>query len=154
MEFENIKELITLVSDKGLTRVDIEKEGFKISIRKENKKIIKSGEEPCVTEQKVIEQTVNVQNESDNSVDIITENEDAIIVKSPIVGTFYSAPGPDEEDYVKLGDKVSKGSTLCIIEAMKLMNDIESEASGEIVDILVKNEEIVEYGQPLFKIRP
>lgn len=74
------------------------------------------------------------------------------IVKSPIVGTFYSAAGPEAEDYVKVGDKVKKGQVLCIIEAMKLMNEIESEFDGEIAEILVKNEQMVEFGQPLFRI--
>lgn len=74
------------------------------------------------------------------------------IIKSPIVGTFYSAAGPEAEDYVKVGDKVKKGQVLCIIEAMKLMNEIESEFDGEVAEIFVKNEQMVEFGQPLFKI--
>lgn len=74
-------------------------------------------------------------------------------IKSPIVGTFYSASGPDTEDFVKAGDSVKKGQTLCIIEAMKLMNDIESEYDGIVTEILVKNQQMVEYGQPLFKIK-
>lgn len=74
------------------------------------------------------------------------------LVESPIVGTFYSASGPDAEDYVKVGDKVSKGDVLCIIEAMKLMNEIEADADGEIAEILVQNEAGVEFGQPLFRI--
>ena len=75
------------------------------------------------------------------------------IVKSPMVGTFYSAPSEDSEDFVKYGDKVSKGDVLCIIEAMKLMNEIECDYSGTIKEILVKNGDMVEYGQPIFKIK-
>lgn len=74
-------------------------------------------------------------------------------IKSPIVGTFYSASGPDSADFVTPGAKVAKGQTLCIIEAMKLMNDIESEYDGEIAEVLVKNEQMVEYGQALFRIK-
>lgn len=74
-------------------------------------------------------------------------------IKSPIVGTYYSASGPDSDEFVRIGDRVSKGQTLCIIEAMKLMNDIESDYDGEIVEISVKNEQMVEYGQVLFKIK-
>ncbi len=77
----------------------------------------------------------------------------AHIVKSPIVGTFYDAPSPDAEAFVKLGDNVSNGQVLCIVEAMKLMNEIESDAAGEIVKIYVKAGQPVEYGQPLFAIR-
>jgi acetyl-CoA carboxylase biotin carboxyl carrier protein len=77
----------------------------------------------------------------------------AHIVKSPIVGTFYDAPSPDAEAFVKMGDRVSSGQVLCIVEAMKLMNEIESDAAGEIVKVYVKTGQPVEYGQPLFAIR-
>jgi acetyl-CoA carboxylase biotin carboxyl carrier protein len=77
-----------------------------------------------------------------------------IEITAPIVGTFYAAASPEAADYVKVGDKVSQGAVLCIIEAMKLMNEIEAEVSGVITEILVRNEEPVEYGQPLFRIRP
>ena len=77
----------------------------------------------------------------------------AHVVKSPIVGTFYAAPSPDAEPFVKVGDQVSKGKVLCIVEAMKLMNEIESDASGEIVKVLVETGQPVEYGQPLFAIK-
>jgi len=82
------------------------------------------------------------------------EPGDLHVVKSPIVGTFYGAPSPGAESFVKLGDQVSAGQVLCIIEAMKLMNEIESDAAGEVVRIYVENGQPVEYGQPLFAIRP
>lgn len=75
-------------------------------------------------------------------------------VNAPIVGTFYAAPAPDSPDYVRVGDRVSRGTVLCIIEAMKLMNEIEAETDGVIAEILVNNEDPVEYGQTLFRIRP
>jgi acetyl-CoA carboxylase biotin carboxyl carrier protein len=80
--------------------------------------------------------------------------EELHTVKSPIVGTFYEAPGPGALPFVKPGDQVAAGQVLCIIEAMKLMNEIESDASGEVVKVLVSNGQPVEYGQPLFAIRP
>jgi len=80
--------------------------------------------------------------------------EDSHIVKSPIVGTFYGSPSPGSEPFIKLGETVEAGQVLCIIEAMKLMNEIESDVSGEIVRILVENGQPVEYGEPLFAIRP
>jgi acetyl-CoA carboxylase biotin carboxyl carrier protein len=76
------------------------------------------------------------------------------LVKSPIVGTFFAAPGPDAAPFVKLGDRVKAGQTVCIIEAMKLMNEIEADASGEVAQVLVENGQPVEYGQPLFALRP
>ncbi len=81
-------------------------------------------------------------------------NEDLHLIKSPIVGTFYGAPSPGAEAFVKVGSQVETGQTLCIVEAMKLMNEIESDASGEIVRVYVENGQPVEYGQPLFGIRP
>ncbi|MDE1161670.1 MAG: acetyl-CoA carboxylase biotin carboxyl carrier protein [Acidobacteriaceae bacterium] len=83
----------------------------------------------------------------------VDETAGAHIVKSPIVGTFYAAPSPDADAFVKLGDNVSKGKVICIVEAMKLMNEIESDASGEIVKIFVETGSPVEYGQPLFAIK-
>ncbi len=75
-------------------------------------------------------------------------------VPSPIVGTFYAAPGPDEPMFVRVGDRISKGQIVCIIEAMKIMNEIESEVTGEVVEILVQNGQPVEYGQPLMRVNP
>jgi acetyl-CoA carboxylase biotin carboxyl carrier protein len=77
-----------------------------------------------------------------------------VVVESPMVGTFYRAPGPDKPNFVEVGDKVSAGKALCIVEAMKLMNEIEAEVSGTVVEILVDNAQPVQFGQPLFKIRP
>jgi acetyl-CoA carboxylase biotin carboxyl carrier protein len=85
----------------------------------------------------------------------VLENEDGLsFVTSPIVGTFYRAPNPDAEPYVKVGDHVTKGQTLCIVEAMKLMNEIEADVSGTIVRVLPENAQPVEFGQRLFAIRP
>ncbi|MCL2771860.1 MAG: acetyl-CoA carboxylase biotin carboxyl carrier protein [Oscillospiraceae bacterium] len=75
------------------------------------------------------------------------------IIKAPLIGTFYASPSPDSEAYVKVGDKVEKGMVLCIIEAMKIMNEIESETNGEIAEILAKTGDVVEYGQPLFRLK-
>ena len=88
----------------------------------------------------------------ENTRQVQEETLDGNVVKSPLVGTFYNAPSPDAEPYVKVGDTVKKGQVLAIVEAMKLMNEIESEFDGTVEKILVSNEEVVEYGQPLFVI--
>jgi acetyl-CoA carboxylase biotin carboxyl carrier protein len=79
--------------------------------------------------------------------------KEGVVVTSPIVGTFYGSPSPEVAPFVSVGSKVKKGEVLCIIEAMKLMNEIESEVDGEVIEILVQNEQMVEYGQPLFLIK-
>src|SRR5699024_7587573 len=89
----------------------------------------------------------------ENTRQVQEETLDGNVVKSPLVGTFYNAPSPDAEPYVKVGDTVKKGQVLAIVEAMKLMNEIESEFDGTVEKILVSNEEVVEYGQPLFVIK-
>ena len=99
----------------------------------------------------VKETTLPTEKKEEEKAVVATENYKE--VKSPMVGTFYSSPSPKDEPYVKVGDKVKKGDVLCVIEAMKLMNEIESEYDGEIVEICVKNEDMVEYGTTLFKIK-
>ena len=89
---------------------------------------------------------------TESTASVVSE-EDLFIVKSPIVGTMYSSPNPESQNFVVVGSMVKKGDTLCILEDMKLMNEIESEVDGEVVEVLVSNEDMVEYGQPLFKIR-
>ncbi len=84
----------------------------------------------------------------------VTSNENLSVVVAPLMGTFYDSPSPDADSFVKVGDVVEEGDTLCILEAMKLMNEITSEIKGEIIEVLVSNEELVEYNQPLFKIKP
>ena len=128
MEYEKIKQLMNDMGNSKLTSIDIDfPDGTKISMKNENEKQIEVAEKE--------------------------ELQDGEIVKSPMVGTFYSKPSPDANSYVEIGQKVKKGDVLCIVEAMKLMNEIESEFDGEITEILVQDGEAVEYGKPLFKIK-
>lgn len=147
MEYEKIKQLMEDMGNSKLSSIDIDfPDGTKISMKKEDKETIK-----------VVEKT------EDNSKDTIIEKmqnntedkniSEEKIVKSPMVGTFYLKPSPTAKPYVNVGEKVSKGDILCIVEAMKLMNEIESEFDGEIAEILVKDGDGVEYGKPLFKIK-
>lgn len=151
MDYKAIQELIKTLSESNVTTLEIESDGVRI-------KMCKDGKTENINEVKSTRQDEKVEN-TRNIVEKVVSNEIAVddkeieIVKSPIVGTFYEASSPGEEPFVKIGSKVKVGDTLCIIEAMKLMNEITSEVDGEIVEILVKNEEMVEYGQPIFKIR-
>ena len=139
MEYEKIKQLLNDMGNSNLSSIDINfPDGTKISMKKEN------------NQEKVV-----INNAVTKAEEVVTkkeENENAKIVKSPMVGTFYIKPSPTSNPYVEIGKDVKKGDTLCIIEAMKLMNEIESEFSGKITEILVKDGESVEYGTELFKI--
>ncbi|MGN1327243.1 MAG: acetyl-CoA carboxylase biotin carboxyl carrier protein [Clostridia bacterium] len=154
MEYEKIKQLIDDMGNSKLTSLDIEfPDGTKISAKKEAKtiKVVSDNEkaqQEITTNINNSEANINNQNEEANAPKI----ENGNIVKSPMVGTFYIKPSPTSEPYVEVGKKVKKGDVLCIIEAMKLMNEIESEFDGEIVEIYIKDGEPVEYGKPLFRI--
>ena len=158
MEYDKIKQLMEDMGNSKLTSIDIDfADGTKIKMTKQNNQTIENN---CV-----IEENNNKQEKIENLQGIVEENsrqktdysektkEKNNIVKSPMVGTFYLKPSPTSNAYVEVWKEVKKGDTLCIIEAMKLMNEIESEVSGEIIDILVQNGNMVEYGQPLFKVR-
>lgn len=154
MEYADIKKLMDDMGESKLDSIDIEfPDGIKISMTKNQKKKENSNSENNVTieePKEVIEEKKEVEIKESSSNQ---EVDNTKIVKSPMVGTFYSASSPDVPSFVNVGDTIKKGDTLCIIEAMKLMNEIESEYDGEIVEIFVKNEDMVEYGMPLFRIK-
>ncbi len=144
MEYEKIKQLMEDMGNSKLTALDIDfPDGTKIRMKKEDKKEVP------------VSQNIVMQNIEENQVEnrsLENSKPQGNIVKSPMVGTFYLRPSPESMPYVEVGKKVKKGDILCIIEAMKLMNEIESEFDGEIKEILVKDAEPVEYGKPLFVI--
>ena len=149
MEYSEIKKLLDDMGNSKVDSLDIEfPDGTKIKMKKNEAKIIEAVT-PAMPAVKEV--TLPTENKTEEKAVITTENYKE--VKSPMVGTFYSAPSPKDAPYVKIGDKVKKGDVLCVVEAMKLMNEIESEFDGEIVEICVKNEEMVEYGTTLFKIK-
>ena len=142
MEYEKIKQLIEEMGNSKLTAVDIEfPDGTKISMKKDK------------MQEKIIENIPIVENNIiENQTKEDSNEKKGNIIKSPMVGTFYLKPSPTAEPYIEIGKEVKKGDVLCIIEAMKLMNEIESEYTGKITEILVKDGETVEYGTPLFRI--
>lgn len=139
MEFDKIVQLIHAVGEAGLSEFSFEEGALKISMR---------GGEKQEKMMDFIPETVDIREEIKEKPAVITGKT----VKSPLVGTFYAAPSPEAEPFVKKGDIVKKGQVLGIVEAMKLMNEIESEYDGVVEEILVGNEDMVEYGQPLFII--
>ena len=149
MEYEKIKKLMDDMGNSKLTSIDIDfPDGTKISMKKENKVVVSENIVQATSDEKV------VRTENETKIELTSQTEENCnIVKSPMVGTFYKKPSPDAKPYVEVGQRVKKGDVLCIIEAMKLMNEIESEFDGEIVEILVEDGKPVEYGAPLFKMR-
>ena len=150
MEYEKIKQLMEDMGNSKLTAIDIDfPDGTKISMKKEEKQVITVAEN-IPMENVSTKEIKNVETTEENQEEKV---EDGNIVKSPMVGTFYLKPSPNSDPYVQVGQRVKKGDVLCIVEAMKLMNEIESEWDGEIKEILVKDGEPVEYGKPLFVIK-
>ena len=148
MEFEKMIELIKTVSDSNLTQFQIEEDGLKLTMKtdKQSKVVVQKQE----SVPKEIQSVAIADAEPAEQKEIKKANGN--VVKSPLVGTFYSASSPDSAPFVKVGDTVNKGEVLGIVEAMKLMNEIESEFDGVVKEIQIENEQVVEYGQPLFVI--
>lgn len=153
MEFENLLILIKTVSDSELTDFAYEENGTSIHLKKKETVVV-AGNQPDVpiaglaaAQAAASPATVNAE-----TVQAASSEPEGMIVKSPLVGTFYAAPSEDADPFVSVGDQVKKGQTLAIVEAMKLMNEIESDFDGKVAEIYVQNGQAVEYGQPLFRI--
>ena len=149
MEYDKIKQLMEDMGKSNIEELEIEfPEGMKISMKK-NVAVVPA-------QQVVAQQSTNIPVvQSIQTTQPIQEEpkEEYKEIKSPMVGTFYSKPSPDKEAFVKVGDKVKKGQVVCIIEAMKLMNEIEAEFDGEVVEVCLNDGEAVEYGKSLFKLK-
>ena len=147
MEFEDLKEIIELLKETDITELQVEKDGTKVKIKRE--KYMQSIEIPAQRPSVIPSQETIVK-------EIVADEAEQrlITITSPIVGTFYRSPSPEAASFIEIGQKVKKGQVLCIIEAMKLMNEIECEADGIVVKALVDNGQTVEYGEPLFLVDP
>jgi acetyl-CoA carboxylase biotin carboxyl carrier protein len=143
MELEDLKDLIELLKETDITELQIEKDGTKVKIKREK---ILSSIEMSVHKSKAFQEKIVAATEE--------EAQRLVTITSPIVGTFYRSPTPEVAPFVEVGIKVTKGQVLCIVEAMKLMNEIESDVDGVVVKALVENGQPVEYGEPLFLIEP
>jgi acetyl-CoA carboxylase biotin carboxyl carrier protein len=154
LNMTEIRELAELVDKHGFTDFEFENDLIRVRLSKQLAPQIVQSVQPVAAQQvtptvsKVETPHPGAKAESEASAD-----EDLFKITSPIVGTYYSSPSPDKPAYVQIGDKVSESSVVCIVEAMKLMNEIQAETSGEVVKIYVENGQPVEYGQPLFGIR-
>jgi acetyl-CoA carboxylase biotin carboxyl carrier protein len=158
VNMDELRELIALLRENGLAEFELEREGFRVRLRRESSAFPEPAEvvnpaaprtvAPAAPQPVTVPAHPGAQAETAAS-----EDQDLYIIPSPIVGTFYRSPSPTTDPFVKIGANVEPESVVCIIEAMKLMNEIQAETSGEVVKIYVENGQPVEYGQPLFGIR-
>ncbi|MGM7701925.1 acetyl-CoA carboxylase biotin carboxyl carrier protein [Pseudalkalibacillus sp. Hm43] len=163
LKIQEIRELIKLIDQSSINEFEYEQEGAKISLKKGGGETVVQQTPapqarveqpaPAPQQQQQAQPEQKEQKETEKSEPVKEMDESLHKIESPMVGTFYSSPSPEEDVYVKSGDKVSKDSIVCIIEAMKLFNEIEAEVNGEIVEVLVENGQLVEYGQPLFLVK-
>jgi acetyl-CoA carboxylase biotin carboxyl carrier protein len=151
MNIKEIKEMINLMNENGLTELEVEKDDMRIRLKK-----TVNGFEGFDGPLPLAGQSVPTAAAKNQSVQETEEKNviKTVEIKSPMVGTFYRAPNPEAPSYVEVGQSIEPGQVICIIEAMKLMNEIKSEIRGKILEILVDNAEPVEFGQPLFLIEP
>ncbi len=157
MNIKEIKEMINLMNENGLTELEIEKEGLRILLKKgasgemlmERFPLKPSAVTPTLPPDSIVYQ---VPPQNGKAAQAAPAGKGTIEIKAPMVGTFYRAPSPESPAFVEIGQTIEVGQVVCIIEAMKLMNEIKAEVKGKIVDILVDNAEPVEFGQALFLI--
>ena len=158
-ELKQIEQLLQFMTEHNLEEFEYSRGDLRIRLRKPSSGVVvqqsRSGYAPeIIVEGGGSNTSASSSSQSSSGGGDGRGSEDLHLIKSPIVGTFYGAPSPGAEAFVKVGSQVESGQTLCIVEAMKLMNEIESDASGEVIRVYVENGQPVEYGQPLFGIRP
>lgn len=155
-KLSEIKELIKLVDQSNLQELEIQNEGFKLFLKKGGiTESVVVAHAPAYQAQQAQAQAEPAKSEAPKEAkpEVREEQSQLHRIVSPMVGTYYHAPTPEGPSFVKVGDKVTEKTVVCIVEAMKLMNEIEAEVKGEIVEILVENGQLVEYGQPLYLVR-
>lgn len=158
VNMEELRELIALLRENGLAELELEREDFRVRLRREG--VMASGDHSQYISVPVpapvsLPHTAPATpaHSGSQATSAASQDQDLHIITSPIVGTFYRSPSPTAEPFVKIGSNVEPASVVCIIEAMKLMNEIQAEATGEVVKVYVENGQPVEYGQPLFGIK-
>lgn len=153
MNLEILKDIVKVAKSEGVAELKVEGKDYKVSVS-----FLTSAAPVHHVSATPVVQHHSPSQEVSHPSHTVTKNHSADlglhVIKSPFVGTFYTSPSPGKPLYAKLGDKVKKGQTLCVLEAMKIMNEIDTDVAGEVVEICVENESLVEFGQPLFKIKP
>jgi acetyl-CoA carboxylase biotin carboxyl carrier protein len=154
MDIKQIQELIRFVSKSGVNEVSLEQKDFKITIKTNQAPTVVHATVPALSAPTAAPAPVAAPAAAAPAAAPVADTSNLITIKSPMIGTFYRSASPDKPLFVNVGDEIKSGTVVCIIEAMKLFNEIESEISGRIVKILVDNASPVEYDQPLFLVEP
>ncbi len=150
---DKLKEIIYILENSNVNEIEVTFWGKKYRVSKQPNSVIQDSINPTL-QTDLVSNNLSNENKENQELNSNVNQENSEELLSPMPGTFYSSPTPDDDPFVKVGDKVVKGEVLCIVEAMKIMNEIESEFDGAIIDIKVENGEPVEYNQPLFVISP
>lgn len=158
LKIQEIIEIMKAMGDSNLDEFEYEQDEFKLKLKKHKNEVVYQ-QAPAAVNYEVKQVTSPVVEaksgtEQQEKPSEVAADANLHRIESPMVGTFYAAPSPEDEPYVKVGDKVNENTVVCIVEAMKLFNEIEAEVKGEIVEVLVENGQLVEYGQPLFLVKP
>ena len=150
MDLKDIRAIIDLMKKNSISEFELERQDFKIKLKRGGAQVVQFDEPPAMTSIPA--------NQAQAAIPLTTTPSPAIgnelEIKSPMIGTFYRAPSPESANYVEVGSEVNADTVVCIIEAMKVMNEIKAEVRGVVTDILIDNAKPVEFGQPIFKIRP
>lgn len=153
MNLDSLKQIVKVAKEEGVAELKVESKDFKVEVR-----FSTGAPAPVHHVQHVAPVAhaapVAATTPAPAAAKPVSADAGLHVIKSPFVGTFYAAPGPGKAVYVKVGDKVKAGQALCVLEAMKIMNEIDADVAGEVIEICVENESLVEFGQPLFKIKP
>lgn len=153
MNIKEIKEILQLMKDHGLAEVEIEKDGLKLKLKKNGANVSYVDARGESASMVIPFPKAEASESKGTSKPAVEEVNDAYVARSPMVGTFYASPAPDQPPYASVGKTVKPGDVLCIIEAMKLMNEIKCEVNGVVTEVLITNGQAVEFDQPLFKIK-
>lgn len=160
INFQELRELLGAIAQTDITELVLKNDDFELTVRKEKGLVAVASTAIAPQLVEAVSSTALTPPETktppppETSTALTVDDKKWVDITSPMVGTFYSAPAPDEDSFVAVGDRINKGDTVCIIEAMKLMNEIEGEVTGQVMEIMVQNGEPVEFGQVLMRVNP
>ncbi|RDB34719.1 acetyl-CoA carboxylase biotin carboxyl carrier protein [Exiguobacterium sp. RIT594] len=151
MKIDQLKQVLEMLDQSSVNELSLETDTYKLKLKKQNDNIVVSHQAPAPVATPAPQAPVAV---TESATEESNVEADTVTINALMVGTFYSRPNPDKPSFVKVGDQIEVGQVVCVLEAMKLFNNLNSEVAGTVVEILVADGDLVEFGQPLFRIRP